>query len=1138
MDNRNALEEAIFTNARQITGTAERERYVQDACGADIQLENRVRSLLRVYAEDASFLESPVETSAAMDLGYGVAETVGSIIGPYELIEHIGSGGMGQVFLAQQNSPIRRQVALKIIRTGMDTREIIRRFEAERQTLAHLNHPGITRLLDAGTTTTGHPWFVMELARGLPITAYCRQSSLSVSERLQMFEIVCDAVEHAHQNRVIHRDIKPANIVVTLVNGRPVPKVIDFGIARVVPLDADSDSDGPVPDQPELATIVGTPAYMSPEQTYLPGRELDARCDVYSLGIVLYELLTDASPFDDISWQDAGLTERRRAIQQMSPVPPSLRIRSRLGANCSGSTLATSPEGGDIDHGKNLLTLLEVQRLSACLRGDLDWITMKAIEKDRNRRYGSVADLAADIRRHLNHEPVEAGPPSSLYRVKKLFRRRKSSVVIVALTLGVLLLLSISAVIGRSLRLERSESLTHRQLVKEQQSRVAERDEDIRIHSYVSDTQAAFAAYLRGDLQQVRRLLQRHADSPEAASFEWQYLHRLSQDRARTLKGDHGKVFDVEFSPDGRLLVSCTGSGDCSLQIWDVASGSLVHSIRDFDNDVNSVCFSADGTLLLTGEESRQIRVWEVGTWREVGRLEGFQLPVGRIHLGADNRTVIATQVDWANRGATTTVRDLKSPEKETPLEYQRLLAVNEQQGIAAFVSNNSDISLRKLPGLDLVQRSLFDSTSASCGCLSSSGDMLVYGNFYGHVRIWRGFDAEGITLPTHGSHSTGIRDVSFSPDDRFVVAAADDGIVTVWDAATQVIQRVIDSTHGEAWSTGVAANGKYFAVGYQDGSIQIDEWEHVNSPRRSMIQSAVPFHAVAASARGTRIAIVDADRLTLTLYAADDGSRLQTISAPVDGKFTGVAFSSNDDSLWVTDDGGSLLQLDVRTTKVLRRLSTFAQPLLNPVVSTSGRYVAVNTVDSVVSSCMSGVWDLETESDGFQFPRTALGHPDGPRRIVQFLDDSVVLISQGTLLTRWNFKTGKEILPRFQEPRKQISHAALLPGNDGVVIGLIDWTIQLWTFAENQASLILHGHHQIPTHSAVSPIGQTLATASVSGEVRLWNMATGLPLMDLFGLTGETQGLWFAADGKRLFAAAKTASGGSEVMVWDASGP
>ena len=408
MDNNVGLEVEIFTNARHITEANARERYIKEACGLDAILMRRIRSLLRVLTEETTFLEFPVETSTlSIDDNYGDAETVGSVIGPYELIESIGAGGMGVVFLALQTTPVRRKVALKIIRPGMDTSEAIRRFETERQTLAQLNHSCITRLLDAGATATGRPWFVMELVQGLPITIFCSQKALPLSDRLRLFESVCEAVQHAHENGVLHRDIKPANILVTGDNGRYVPKVIDFGVARVTLPKSECEPDEPLP-RTEHVVFAGTPAYMSPEQTYLPDEELDARCDVYSMGVLLYELLTDASPYFGILLKDLGYKETLRVIREVSPPFPSRRLQKITPPVSRKSTFIAAPVVHDANGNEQSSTQAFSRLSSTELKGDLDWITMKAIEKDRERRYLSVADFAADLRRYLNNEPVAA----------------------------------------------------------------------------------------------------------------------------------------------------------------------------------------------------------------------------------------------------------------------------------------------------------------------------------------------------------------------------------------------------------------------------------------------------------------------------------------------------------------------------------------------------------------------------------------------------------------------------------------------------------------------------------------------------------------------------------------------------------
>jgi serine/threonine protein kinase len=354
-----------------------------------------------------------------MDFGVG---RVGAMIGRYKLREKIGEGGFGVVFLAEQIEPVQRKVALKIIKAGMDTREVIARFEAERQALALMDHPNIAKVLDAGTTDTGRPYFVMELVRGIKLTDYCDQNSLSTQERLRLFIEVCHAVQHAHQKGIIHRDIKPSNILVTITNGAPVPKVIDFGIAKATAGQKLTDK--------TLFTafeqFMGTPAYMSPEQAEMSGLDIDTRSDIYSLGVLLYELLTGKTPFDSKRLIAAGLDEIRRIIREEEPPRPS----TRLGALVAEEQTTTA---------KRRQT--DPPRLIHLVRGDLDWIVMKALDKDRIRRYETANGLASDIERHLKDEPVEAHAPSQLYRLQKLLRRHKlafaaAAVMFVALATG------------------------------------------------------------------------------------------------------------------------------------------------------------------------------------------------------------------------------------------------------------------------------------------------------------------------------------------------------------------------------------------------------------------------------------------------------------------------------------------------------------------------------------------------------------------------------------------------------------------------------------------------------------------------------------------------------------------------------
>jgi serine/threonine protein kinase/tetratricopeptide (TPR) repeat protein len=407
----------IYSAALERDEPAARAAYLDEACGSDIDLRRRVERLLGARMERGRFLETPA-VGPAIDFGEGPApEGSCAIIGPYKLLEPIGEGGMGVVYMAEQTHPVRRKVALKIIKPGMDTRQVIARFEAERQALALMDHPNIARVLDAGATESGRPYFVMELVRGVPITDYCDRSKLPVPERLNLFVQVCQAVQHAHQRGIIHRDLKPSNVLVTLHDGVPVPKVIDFGIAK-----ATSQQLTEKTLFTGFAQLVGTPLYMSPEQAEMSGLDVDTRSDIYSLGVLLYELLVGTTPFDQDTFRTAAFDEIRRIIREQEPPRPSTRLTAM------GEALTTVSSNRRTDP----------RHLDRILRGELDWIVMKCLEKDRTRRYETASGLARDLSRHLADQPVEAGPPSGWYRFAKFARRNRAGLMTAALVVAAL----------------------------------------------------------------------------------------------------------------------------------------------------------------------------------------------------------------------------------------------------------------------------------------------------------------------------------------------------------------------------------------------------------------------------------------------------------------------------------------------------------------------------------------------------------------------------------------------------------------------------------------------------------------------------------------------------------------------------
>ena len=416
------LEDAVFFTALNLSDLEQRRLFLDQACAGNMELRAAVDELLAAQGDAEHFFSKgasalslpPEEIPAAIKEGISeedifkktsLDEQIGTKVGSYKLLQRLGEGGCGVVYMAEQEKPVRRRVAVKVIKLGMDTKNVIARFEAERQALALMDHPNIARVLDAGATETGRPYFVMELVRGVKITEYCDQNNLDTRQRLGLFIQVCHALQHAHQKGIIHRDIKPSNILVTHHDGVPVPKVIDFGIAKAI--------EGKLTEQTLFTAyeqLVGTPAYMSPEQAEYSGLDIDTRSDIYSLGVLLYELLTGKTPFDGKELVKSGLDEMRRTLRETEPQRPS-NILTTL----NGTELRATAEHRHA----------EAPKLISLLKGDLDWIVMKALEKDRTRRYETANGLLRDVERYLDNEPVVARPPSRLYRLQKLVRRNQ-----------------------------------------------------------------------------------------------------------------------------------------------------------------------------------------------------------------------------------------------------------------------------------------------------------------------------------------------------------------------------------------------------------------------------------------------------------------------------------------------------------------------------------------------------------------------------------------------------------------------------------------------------------------------------------------------------------------------------------------
>jgi serine/threonine protein kinase/WD40 repeat protein len=601
-------QESIFAEALRISDANERAAYLKRSCGGNAELRRQVEALLAAHVESNVLDRPAIELARTTpDLSASSEEQPGTVVGPYKLLQHLGEGGFGVVFLAEQQEPVRRKVALKVIKPGMDSKQVLARFEQERQALALMDHPGIARIFDAGTTQSGRPYFVMELVKGIPLTRFCDDNRLGTRERLELFAQVCAAIQHAHTKGIIHRDIKPSNVLVALYDGKPVPKVIDFGVAKAI--------EQSLTEQTlftRVGQVIGTFEYMSPEQATMNQLDVDTRSDVYALGVLLYELLTGFTPLDKERLHRLALDEMLRAIREEEPQRPS----ARLSDSGSGLPLAAGYRGTD---GK---------KLTDSLRGELDWIALKALEKDRSRRYQSAMGLAEDVGRYLRDEQVHACPPSWGYRLGKTLRKHRAAITLAGTAAALLLVgavvsgcLAWWALSERQLKSDalvraqddRAEADRRRIAAEEAQAKEKAARLDTRRASYAQSMALIRLAWESGDVRYAARLLDGLHPRPgdeDLRGFEYYYWDRqIHQERRSTLLvAKEGIAFRanerlrlVALSGDGaRAAYFCfpRQDGDPLLKVVDAASGEERFSLRAEPGrrDGASLTLNRDGT--------------------------------------------------------------------------------------------------------------------------------------------------------------------------------------------------------------------------------------------------------------------------------------------------------------------------------------------------------------------------------------------------------------------------------------------------------------------------------------------------------------------------------------------------------------
>lgn len=1088
----------LFSAALELRTPEERAKYLVEACGGNEALRKRIGALLKSSEKVSEFLETPaVAIENAPTLEASIPERPGLQVGPYKLLERIGEGGMGEVWMAQQTERVRRKVAVKLIKTGMDSKQVVARFEAERQALALMDHPNIAKVLDAGTTDSGLPYFVMELVKGVSITSYCDEHKLTPRERLALFLPVCHAIQHAHQKGVIHRDLKPSNVLVALYDGQPVPKVIDFGVAKAVGVELTDKTlfTG-------FGSVIGTLEYMSPEQAELNNLDIDTRSDVYSLGAMLYELLTGTTPLESKRLKSTSLLEMLRLIREEEPLAPSTR-------------LSTAKELAALAASRGV----EENRLSGLVRGEVDWIVMKCLEKRRSHRYETASGLARDLERYLADEPVLACPPSTGYRLRKFARRNRVALAMIGVVLSGLLL----AIVGLSastLLIWKSKGELERALANEQRS------------SYWQRIALADRELASNNLLACETLLERCPR--EYRGWEWHYLRRASGKSPPPLRHDHA-LYRLAVSPNGKFAV-CPDSGGF-ITVWDVATATRLQRFRAYEMFVDRIAFHPDGSYFVTSNYDPservkcEIKVWNAQTFELVTSWTGPTSGLGSMAFGPDG--LLACGFVTEGQDGMTELREPLSGEVVKQLGKAKLgtmgLAYSQDGRLLAEVTNGSEANLWDV-GSGRSVRSFTFLRQPNAMALSPDGRLLAIG--FGQegekgsdqVLIWETdtghrrpplvgqqirsirFSPDGSRLATGGmdqaikiwdlpsgqevltlrGHQDWVEDLAFTPDGHRLLSAGNDGVARIWDGRPlgedEVIGEELFTLRGHA--SGVRSvvfhpNQPLIATAGHDGRVIL--WDrHTGRQIRQLTTALVNVEAMVFAPDGQSVVVGGRPGDFVQMLDCVSGQEVNRLTTTSDVVLS-LAYRPDGRHLAIAGKNGTVYVRTPSTGRLVAEMPVHRWPIYQLDYCQDPKTPLLASTDTMAYTVR--LWDANTYE---VLPGAKLQH-SGTVYGAAFNAGGTRLASVGwdRVVRLWDTKSWKQV-----DAQRDFTGApqgvAFSPDEQLVAWVSTDSTVKVWHLASGEVAT-LRGHTDVVYRAAFSPDGQQIASASQDGTTKVW---------------------------------------------------